>query len=70
VRAGDWKLVAERGEGAQWVLHNIAQDRTELHDRAAAQPARVKELNALYEQWAQRCHVLPFDEMMRQRPRA
>jgi arylsulfatase len=67
VRAGDWKLLAERGESPQWALHNIAQDRTELHDLAAAQPARVKELNALYEQWAQRCQVLPFDAMMKAR---
>ncbi len=67
VRAGEWKLVATRADGTHWSLHNMARDRTELHNLAEAQPERVGELNALYEDWAQRCNVLPFDEMMQAR---
>ena len=35
-------------------------DRTELHDLAAAQPEKVKELAAKWEAWAGRTHVKPY----------
>ena len=47
VRVGDWKLVRFHRRGA-WELYNVVQDRTELHDRAAAEPDRVKDLAARY----------------------
>lgn len=55
VRVGDWKLVAAHGE--PWQLYNIVDDRTELHDRAADMPDKVKELKATYDAWAARCGV-------------
>jgi arylsulfatase len=58
VRSGDWKLVA--GHGEKWQLYNIADDRTEMRDLAAANPARVDELKNLYESWAARCGVEPW----------
>lgn len=58
VRDGDWKLV-RLGRNADWQLYNIANDRTELHNLATAQPEKVKELAALWKGWAERCHVLP-----------
>jgi arylsulfatase len=58
VRDGDWKLVA--GHGEKWQLYNLADDRAELNDLAAADPARVGELKALYEKWAARCGVEPW----------
>src|SRR5438270_9439847 len=51
VRVGDWKLV-RLGRKGMWELYNLKTDRTELHDLAAAQPDRVKELAATWEAWA------------------
>ncbi|MEQ8791924.1 MAG: arylsulfatase [Pirellulaceae bacterium] len=52
VRAGDWKLVAERGK--DWELYNLAKDRSETQNLAADQPDRVKQLAAKYDAWARR----------------
>lgn len=58
VREGDWKLVRKGGDGA-WELYNLKTDRTELQNLAAAQPTRVKEMQAKWEAWAQRAQVVP-----------
>jgi arylsulfatase len=58
VRLGDWKLVA--GHGEKWQLYNIAADRAEIDDQAAAHPEKVAELTALYNEWARRCGVEPW----------
>lgn len=55
VRAGDWKLVAQK-EGP-WELYNLREDRTELQDRAADEPERVQALLQQYEAWAERVGV-------------
>ncbi len=57
VRQGDWKLVA--GEDESWELYNLAVDETELNNVADEQPARVKEMEALWDAWAKRVHVTP-----------
>ena len=57
VLEGDWKLV--RVHGSPWELYNLAQDRTELHNLAAQEPARVNDLAAKWEAWAKRTGVLP-----------
>jgi arylsulfatase len=59
VRQGDWKLVA-KGRNGPWELYNIAADRTEQNDLAAAEPAKVADLAALWLAYAQRTHVLPW----------
>jgi len=56
VRAGDWKLV-RLGKNGPWELYNLKTDRTELHDLAATEPARAKELSAKWDAWAERSHV-------------
>jgi arylsulfatase len=58
VRVGDWKLVRFGRKGA-WELYDLKTDRTELHDLAAAQPARAAELAAKWEAWAVRAHAKP-----------
>ena len=65
VREGDWKLVG-KGVATQngvdptkWELYNIRQDRTETSDLAFAQPERVKQLAAKWQQWADRVAVHP-----------
>jgi len=55
VRAGDWKLVADRN--GPWRLYDLASDRGEARDRAAEEPARVEELKRAYEAWAKRVGV-------------
>jgi arylsulfatase A-like enzyme len=46
VRAGDWKLVALKN--GEWELYNLRKDRGEEHNLAAKQPAKVRELQALW----------------------
>ena len=58
VRVGDWKLVRLGGAGP-WELYDLKTDRTELHDLATAQPAKVSELAAQWEAWARRAKVIP-----------
>ncbi len=58
VRRGDWKLVRLGGKGA-WELYNLKTDRTEQQDLAAEEPDLAKELEELWQAWAERCHVAP-----------
>ena len=46
-----------------WELYDLNADRTELHDLAGANPEKVKELSNLYERWAQRCGVVPPNQL-------
>jgi arylsulfatase A-like enzyme len=62
VRIGMWKLV--RKYPGPWELYDMEQDRTELHDLAAAQPERVKDMAAQYEAWAERCGVIPREQVL------
>ncbi|MEW4526627.1 arylsulfatase [Maioricimonas sp. JC845] len=51
LRVGDWKLVnIDRGP---WELYNLAEDRTELHDRASSERDRLVELRTLWEEMQQ-----------------
>lgn len=66
VRLDQWKLVALQGR--PWELYDMETDRTELHNLAALYPGKVKELSALYDAWAKRCHVVPFRQLPRELP--
>ncbi len=52
VRVGDWKLVSENRR--PWELYNLANDPTELDDRAAAMPEKVAQLKKLHADWVER----------------
>jgi arylsulfatase len=58
VRVGQWKLVSEYQGG--WELYDMEMDRTELNDLAGKNRPKVNELAALYDEWAERCDVLPW----------
>lgn len=47
LRLGDWKIVAS-GAKADWELYDLKKDRAEMHNLAAEQPERVKELAAIW----------------------
>lgn len=54
LRRGDWKILwiePPKGSG-RWELYNVQTDPAEANDRAAAEPQRLNELMALWEQYA------------------
>jgi arylsulfatase len=61
VRDGNWKLVASFDQ--PWELYDLAADRTELNDLAAATPDVVKRLTAAYDEWTKRVGVLPWTKL-------
>ena len=52
IRDGDMKLVVSKGGSGSPELYNLAADIGESKDLAAAQPAKVKELQAMWEKWS------------------
>lgn len=50
LRAGDWKIYRGRN-GQAWELYNVAHDIGEERDLAAAQPARLAELQAVWREF-------------------
>ena len=59
IRVGDRKLVRQ-GRSGPWELYDLATDRLEVHDLAAAHPETATELAAQWKAWAERTHVLPW----------
>lgn len=57
IRVDDWKLVSLKDH--PWELYDLNADPLESIDLAAERPHRVKELSAQWNEWAQRCYVLP-----------
>ena len=60
VRAGDWKLVAAKGE--PWELYDLAKDRCETTNLAASDPVRVAELESAWTRVAEACRTLAADD--------
>jgi len=69
VRIGKWKLVA-KGRTGPWELYDMEADRTELNDLAAGHGDRVREMAAVWQQWAERAHVVPWPAGRRRRKKA
>ena len=59
LRWGRWKLVSRYPD--PWELYDMVEDRTELNDLADGNPGKVRELSALYEEWADRTGVIPWE---------
>jgi arylsulfatase len=62
-RQGKWKLVSRFETGNAWELYDMEADRTEMNNLAAADPARVKELSAVWGAWAARVGVQPWEQV-------
>lgn len=58
VRFGPWKLVAKHNE--PWELYDLSSDRCEQNNLANSQPEKLAELRKLYDEYAQRAHVVPW----------
>ena len=50
-----------------WELYHVADDYSEAHDLAAKNPAKLKELQALFMKEAERNYVLPIDDRRSER---
>jgi arylsulfatase A-like enzyme len=61
VRVGKWKLVSRHPK--DWELYDMETDRTELNNLATSHPGKVRELSDLYDSWANRCGVLPWNKV-------
>jgi arylsulfatase len=57
---GQWKLVA-RGRNRPWELYDMDADRTETQDLAGRYPDEVRRLAAVWEEWAGRTQVIPWE---------
>jgi arylsulfatase len=53
-----WKLIRDIGE-RDWHLYNLSVDESELHDLAAQNADRARDMQGMWDQWAQENQVLP-----------
>lgn len=59
VRLGELKLVSAYGE--PWELYRMDLDRAETDDLADANPSEVRRMASLWEDWARRVGVIPWE---------
>lgn len=57
-REGDWKIVSLARDSA-WHLFNLAEDGSETVDLAGQYPAKVRHLDSLWLDWANKYYVFP-----------
>ena len=65
VRKGKWKLV--RKYPGDWELYDMESGRTEINDVAGDYSEIVNELRGLFEQWADRCNIISWSEILESR---
>lgn len=66
VHQGKWKLVNRFPD--RWELYDLEADRTELKDRAAQEPNRLRNMVSLYDEWAHEQGVVPFQNLPKAGP--
>jgi arylsulfatase A-like enzyme len=62
-----WKAGSQHVKGTdfkedKWELYNVKEDFNEINDLAASNPAKLKELRALFDSEAERYHVFPLKD--------
>jgi arylsulfatase A-like enzyme len=62
VRIGKWKLVRKYPD--PWELYDMEKDRTETVDLAHLHPELVKDMLNKYNEWADRCGVIPREKIL------
>ena len=61
LRQGDWKIrsiLKAAGGSGEWALFNLKDDPTEQRDLAQTEPAKLKVMTALWDQYAQQSGVI------------
>lgn len=70
-RIGEWKIVSrfdyENNIELPWELYNMQNDRSETNDLSSGYPEKVKELETLYVEWADRVNVIPYRVLLEKR---
>tara|TARA_B100001123_G_scaffold393918_4_gene474278 strand:- start:913 stop:2553 length:1641 start_codon:yes stop_codon:yes gene_type:complete len=62
VRQNEWKLV--RKFPGDFELYNMDEDRTETNNLARKMPERILEMTGLYDSWASRSYVIPWERVL------
>ena len=65
VREGHWKLVSKYPR--RWELYDMIEDRTELNDLSQVNRPQAKRMEAMYDEWAARCGVWPWEQILARR---
>lgn len=65
IRLNGWKLVSQSTEQSPytqpWELYNLKKDKTEQYNLALKYPEKVKELEAVWNKWANENNVFPLN---------
>ncbi|TJY64615.1 arylsulfatase [Sphingobacterium alkalisoli] len=62
VRNGKWKIVAEYPQN-EWFLYDLSSDRAEQTDLKSKHPTVLKEMVGIYDKWAERVGVIPYEQL-------
>mgnify|MGYP001349323410 FL=1 len=52
MREADWKLIYMPDDGGKLSLHNLGDEKPEVHDYVSEKPEVVRRLKGLYDTWA------------------
>lgn len=69
VRLGNYKLVQDwnKKKKDNWELYDIEKDRTETNNLINEMPEKASEMIAMYNNWATKIKVLPWDQVIKLR---
>ncbi|MEK3888297.1 arylsulfatase [Bacillus sp. FSL K6-3431] len=63
IRIGKWKLVKKYPD--DWELYDVQNDRTEINNIAQQYSEKVVDMSKQYDEWAERCGVIPREEVLK-----
>ncbi len=68
IREDQWKLV--RLYRQPWELYNMEKDRTETENLIGEKEERANRMEKMYDEWAERCLVLPYSKIQKMKMKA